>query len=445
MGRAERRRRSLGSRLMLATLGFCLLFTMAAVTVRTWSAWRTNKAAMDQDLALMGRMYEGALTKASWDLDREQLSTYAEILSQAPSVGEVSISVRLPVGPPLIYEKRRPGWTQSSVVPVHRTVLTYEPFPGKSERVGELRLAGDDARLWSMLRDELLSIVVTQTLQSLLLASLVMALFHRLVTVHVRRIARHLAQLTPLTLGRTLVLDRPERNDDELGLLVTGVNQLQNNLSDYLERQQRFEHELAAHRDRLSELVLERTAELEAVNQQLEALSRTDALTGLANRRSFDQVKQAEFLRARRNIQPLTLLLCDIDHFKRYNDTYGHGEGDICLRAVADVLMTVVQRTGDMVARIGGEEFAVMLPGSDTEAGLAVAERLRAALAALAIPHASSDVSPFVTLSLGLATLDVDGDTDFEALFRRADKALYRAKHEGRDRVLPAAPAKESP
>jgi len=434
------RRRSLGARLMLATLGFCLLFTVAAAAVQTWSAWRANKAAMEADLALIDRMYAGALAKANWDLDREQIATYAQILSQAPSVGQVRITVRLPVGPPLVFEQVRPGWVQSSVAPVHRSDLRYEPFPGRTEVVGQLRLAGDEAKLWRQLREELAGIFVTQALQSLLLASLVMALFHRLVTVHVRRIARHLERLSPQTLGEPLRLARAERDDDELGLLVTGVNQLQDKLSGHLERQQRFEHELAAHRDRLSELVLERTAELEAVNHRLEQLSRTDALTGLANRRSFDQVKQAEFLRARRNRQPLALLLCDIDYFKRFNDTYGHGEGDACLRAVAEVLRAVVQRGGDLVARIGGEEFAILLPGSGLEAGLAVAARVRAGMAERAIAHAGSEVTPFVTLSMGLALLDEEHDPHFEALFRRADQALYRAKHEGRDRVVAAPP-----
>lgn len=424
---------------MLATLAFCLLFTMAAAAVRTWSAWQAGVRSMEAELSMMERMYEGALSKASWDLDRDQVETYAEILSQVPAVGQVRITLRLPVGPPMVFEHTRPGWTASSVAPKHQAALTYEPFPGRIEQVGELQLSGDEALLWQQLRDELLGIFVAQAVQSLLLASLVMALFHRLVTVHVRRIARHLAQLTPLTLARPLVLDRPERNGDELALLVTGVNQLQSNLSDYLERQQRFEHELAAHRDRLSELVLERTAELQAVNQRLEALSRTDALTGLANRRSFDQVKLAEFQRARRGNQPLTLLLCDIDYFKRYNDSYGHAEGDNCLRKVAGALATVVQRSGDLAARIGGEEFAILLPGSDTATGLALAERLREEMRQLAIPHKTSDVSLHVTLSLGLATLEPASDADFEALFRRADQALYRAKNEGRDRVLSAS------
>ncbi|QHI98948.1 diguanylate cyclase [Xylophilus rhododendri] len=432
------RRQSLGMRLMLATLGFCLVFTLCAAAYQTWSAWRAGKAAMDADLALMERMYGSALAKASWDLDRDQIATYAEILSQAPWVGRVDISVRLPVGPPLEYQRVRPGWTPSSVTPVHRSQLRYEPFTGRTEAVGELRLFGDEARLWRQLREALLGIVVRQALQSLLLASLVMALFHRLVTVHVRRIARHLAQLTPLNLGKPLTIERASRRDDELELLVTGVNQLQNNLSDYLERQQRFEQELAAHRDRLSELVQERTAELETLNRQLEQLSRTDSLTGLANRRSFDQVKLAEFQRARRGGQPLTLVLCDIDYFKRYNDTYGHAGGDACLQAVAAAVQGVAQRGADLVARIGGEEFAILLPGSDGATGLAVAERVREAMAALAIPHAASEVSAYVTLSLGLATLQTDIDANFETLFRRADQALYQAKQDGRDRVRAA-------
>jgi diguanylate cyclase (GGDEF)-like protein len=432
---------SLASRLVLATLGFCLVFTMGAVAVRTWSAWRASVSAMASDLAMIERMYQGALAKANWDLDREQVRTYTDILSQAPSVGRVTITLRLPIGPPLVFDRARPGWRPSALAPVRHLPLVYEPFPGGTEPVGELVLAGDERMLWDQLRGELLAIVVAQALQSLLLASLVMLLFNRLVTVHVRRIAHHLAQINPLNLDQRLTLERPSLREDELELLVMGVNELQSNLSDYLQRQQRYEHELAEHRDRLSELVQERTTELEAANLQLETLSRTDALTGLGNRRSFDEVKHMEFLRSRRGGQPLALLLCDIDHFKRFNDTYGHGQGDDCLCRVAKALRQTLQRPGDVVTRIGGEEFAVLLPDTGPEAALGIAQRLRQAVSDLDIAHAGSDTAPHVTLSIGVACLDPAADTTFETLFHRADQALYRAKHDGRNRVAPAREA----
>ncbi len=431
---------SLASRLVLATLGFCLVFTLGAVAVRTWSAWRASVTTMASDLAMMESMYKGALAKANWDLDRDQVRTYADILAQAPSVGRVTITLRLPVGPPLVFERARPGWRPSALAPVRHLPLTYEPFPGGSEGVGELTLTGDERLLWDQLRGELLTIVVAQGMQSLLLATLVMLLFNRLVTVHVRRIAHHLAQLTPLNLDRRLELERPVAREDELELLVQGVNALQNNLSDYLERQQRYEDELAEHRDRLTGLVQERTTELEAANEQLRTLSRTDALTGLGNRRAFDEVKQREFLRARRGNAPLALLLCDIDHFKRFNDTYGHSQGDDCLARVAKALRQTLLRPGDVVTRIGGEEFAVLLPETGATAALGIAERLRQATIELDIPHAGSDTAGHVTLSIGAACLDPVADTEFESLFHRADQALYRAKHAGRNQVATDVP-----
>ncbi|WP_295856863.1 diguanylate cyclase [uncultured Xylophilus sp.] len=429
------RTRSLATRLTLATLAFCLLFTAVTVAVRTVWAWHHNIAEMAAELSVIARMYEGPLAKVIWDLDRDQVSTYAASLVESPAVGRATISVRMPAGPPLLYPHARPGWAPSGHAPSHRIALTYEPYAGGAETVGELVLEGDERTLWQTLRAEWGAIVLTQAVQSLLLASLVMLLFSRLVTVHVRRIAHHLAEIGPTRLDRTLRLDRRQASRDELTLLVDGINDLQDKLSGHLQRQHRYEQELAGHRDRLRAMVQERTTELEAANRQLEALSRTDPLTGLANRRQFDEAKQLEFQRARRSGRPLSLLLCDVDHFKRYNDLYGHHGGDATLQAVADALRNSARRSGDLVARIGGEEFAVLLPDTPPETARDLAERLRRAVAELGIEHQGADTTGRVTVSIGTASLDPRADADFDALFHRADQALYRAKRAGRDQV----------
>ncbi len=190
---------------------------------------------------------------------------------------------------------------------------------------------------------------------------------------------------------------------------------------------------MAAHRDRLAELVEERTAELRAANVLLEELSRSDPLTGLANRRHFDEVKETEFRRALRQGQPLAVLMCDVDFFKRYNDLYGHAQGDQCLRLVADTLKSVFARAGEVVARLGGEEFVVLLPGVDAAAARRAAARLQQRLSERELLHEDSDVSPYVTLSIGLATLEPDSMDQFDQLLRRADEALYRGKTHGRN------------
>ena len=262
-----------------------------------------------------------------------------------------------------------------------------------------------------------------------------MWLFNSLVTVHVRVIARHLEELTPATLGRALRLNRRPRGGDELALLEAGVNDLQHKLSTYLERQKQDERDLAAHRDRLAELVDEQTAELRAANRRLEELSRVDPLTGLANRRHFDETKDVEFRRAQRMGQPLSVLMCDVDFFKRYNDAYGHAQGDRCLQQVAEALRDNFARAGEIVARMGGEEFAVLLPGMNIHFARVAAERLRQRMALLALPHRDSPVAPVLTLSIGLAEYDPATMDQFDQLLHQADQALYRAKSQGRDRI----------
>ncbi|SHN34226.1 diguanylate cyclase domain-containing protein [Rhizobacter sp. OV335] len=426
---------SLGRQLVLATLVFGIVFTGAAVAVRTWSAWQANLAAMTAELTLIDQVFQRTLSKAIWEMDRDALQTHVNGVAQVSPVGRVELRLLQNGRTTELMAQRREGAQPSQRAPVLHRQLNYEPYPGASEVVGELTLEGDERVLWERLRGELAGIVLTQLIQSLLLAGLVMWVFNRTVTVHVRRMARHLGALTPQTLDHRLRLERAPGRRDELSLLESGVNQLQGNLSDYLERQRRDERDLAAHRDRLAELVDEQTAELRAANAQLEELSRSDPLTGLANRRHFDEVKDVEFRRAQRLNQPLSVLLCDVDFFKRYNDTYGHALGDDCLRLIAQTLRETFGRAGELAARIGGEEFAVLLPAVDAEQAHAAAERLREALAGRDIPHSASQVAPRVTLSIGVAQFDPETMDRFDALLHRADQALYRAKRQGRDRV----------
>jgi two-component system chemotaxis family response regulator WspR len=180
--------------------------------------------------------------------------------------------------------------------------------------------------------------------------------------------------------------------------------------------------------------------ELEASNAELARLSMQDALTGLANRRRFDQALDSEFRRAERERTSLSLLLGDVDFFKKYNDTYGHQCGDDCLRRVAAALAAAVRRPADLAARYGGEEFAIILPGTPVEGARIVAEAARAGVAGLQMPHASSTVSGFVTMSLGIATSEPDAPLEPAKLIERADAALYVAKRDGRNRWAEAEP-----
>lgn len=170
-------------------------------------------------------------------------------------------------------------------------------------------------------------------------------------------------------------------------------------------------------------------------NQDLQALALTDSLTGLANRRQFDRYFDAEWQRLARERQPLTLILCDIDYFKRYNDFYGHPMGDICLTKVSEVLTSCIRRPADLVARYGGEEFAVVLPNTGTEGGHNVAHAIQRQLKQVAVPHATSDVDDNVTLTMGIATVIPKHQLASQDLLQAADLALYHAKQQGRDRI----------
>lgn len=170
------------------------------------------------------------------------------------------------------------------------------------------------------------------------------------------------------------------------------------------------------------------------VNKQLERLATYDQLTGLANRHHFDESLDEQFKLAQRNKSPLSLIICDIDFFKVYNDTYGHQQGDDCLARVAKAVAEGLDRPTDKACRYGGEEFTIILPDTDLQGGLQVAENLRRAVFDKNIKHEGSKAAASVTLSLGLSTYTGQFKTP-EELLKSADGALYRAKDNGRNRV----------
>jgi diguanylate cyclase (GGDEF)-like protein len=168
---------------------------------------------------------------------------------------------------------------------------------------------------------------------------------------------------------------------------------------------------------------------LESVNVELQRLVTIDGLTQVANRRGFEEYFNQEWQRMKREQQPLSLILCDVDFFKLYNDTYGHRVGDRCLQEIAQAIKDVIKRPG-------GEEFAVILPNTHTEGVTHVANRICHTVRILAIPHQNSQVSPHVTISAGFTTEIPQPDSDLEEMIAAADRALYQAKAAGRDRFV---------
>lgn len=221
-----------------------------------------------------------------------------------------------------------------------------------------------------------------------------------------------------------------EKLADDLAQERAAVIDLNRDLESDLERRQLIEIDLR-----------EQKARAEALADELEKLSSLDGLTGIANRRRFDQTLEREWKRAARNNQPLALIMCDIDYFKEYNDLYGHQSGDACLRQLAKLLETSMRRGGDLAARYGGEEFAILLPDTTSANALKLAENLRQNLLQLGLPHEGSRIAPVLTASFGVAALIPQHDSSPDALVSAADRALYVGKDKGRNRVEAASSA----
>lgn len=194
-----------------------------------------------------------------------------------------------------------------------------------------------------------------------------------------------------------------------------------------------------AQRKRQETKLLEITRELRRANSKLAKMSAVDGLTGLFNRRYFDQVFEKEFQRATRSGRPLSLIMVDIDSFKRFNDIKGHQAGDDCLRRIAREFKSIINRPPDLIARYGGEEFALIIPETCEVGALQIADTLRRHVAALNIEHPDSPASDSVTISLGVATITPTRHCSPFDFLASADKALYRSKRTGRNRVTHAS------
>ena len=247
------------------------------------------------------------------------------------------------------------------------------------------------------------------------------------------------------TLGAVpvIVLSTKEEAKLKAHAFAVGAHDYLVKLPDQLELVARIRHHSAGYisglqRDAALRSLRASREELTHANEELRRLAALDGLTGIANRRRFDEAAHVEWQRGRRQRTPLALLLCDVDHFKLYNDHLGHPAGDLCLKKMAAVLTGQLKRPADLTARYGGEEFTLLLPNTDLAGALRVGEACRAGLEQLALPHPGAPRG-VVTMSMGVACIVPGEDDTLEDLIAQADAALYEAKREGRNRVSPAA------
>jgi len=237
-----------------------------------------------------------------------------------------------------------------------------------------------------------------------------------------------------------IILSTKEESTFKSEAFTLGANDYLVKLPDKIELIARIRYHSQAYinqlqKDEAYRALEESRAQLAEANLTLQKLSSIDVLTGIANRRSFDDVLKKEWYRTMRADKPISLLMIDIDFFKLYNDHYGHQGGDDCLKKVVKGLQENLHRETDFLARYGGEEFSVILPETELNGAIKVAEEMRQAIKARRIEHAKSKIDKFVSISIGVATLTPHQGMDPESLITAADQALYQAKEEGRDRV----------
>lgn len=277
----------------------------------------------------------------------------------------------------------------------------------------QIQLDGDLSQRQSFFLQWAIHVVGATFLVILLIGSTI----RRTIVAPVAQLVKHAEQVSA---GNYSVRSEIQSHN-ELAALATGFNEM----SAAIERD-------IAERERTEAALLQATRELEE-------LAHLDGLTNIPNRRYFDAKLENEWRRAQRARKPLAVLMVDIDFFKGYNDYYGHGAGDECLKKVAAALVQTLVRPADLIARYGGEEFIAILPDigihADTGGARLVAERLRSRIEALALPHARSLVGPHVTVSIGCACVLPSLDDSPSILLEAADQMLYRAKTQGRNRV----------
>ncbi|MDT9002036.1 GGDEF domain-containing protein [Paucibacter sp. APW11] len=314
-------------------------------------------------------------------------------------------------------------------------------LPGSAESLGEVQVVAAPSNWRTLLaQDHVLEAALQHLGLVLMLAFAAALLLDRLLLRHLRRMTEDLERFDPSQPPSQLSWTDSDRAPLELQQVNRAFNHVQQSVDAQLQREQARVAALNAEVARQSEQLRAAELALEAKKRELAVLSRHDGLTGLANRREFDDALRREFKRAQRQHARLALAVLDLDHLKAYNEVHGHAAGDALLKRFAQLLAERFKRDTDMVARLGGEEFAALLPGFDQASAQGLLETLREEWRALALPHGASPVDQVVTVSIGLAAYSPHQPyLSPQALMQAADEALYIAKHAGRDRLSLAA------
>lgn len=412
---------SLSRQLLKSVLSIYFIITLTVTLVQMGIEYVHTRDTISAELKSTERTFYPALATALWELNSEQLQAITRGVVGLPIISSVRV---VDASHRVLADMSKPGVPRMSIS--HTFRVTYR-YSGMDVHLADVTFVTASDVVFNRVALGYQMIIVSALIKSTALALLFFWVFRRQLGQPLRQLTEALSLVDLDSLARQKV-DFRQRDDNELSRLERAFNRMLTRLDD-----ERHAHEakLLEMNRNLEKLVAERTNELSLANSYLEQLVRTDALTGAANRRHFVERICTEIQRVRRTKAPLSLLMLDLDHFKRINDRYGHGVGDEVLLNFADVVSSVL-RAGDLFARLGGEEFAVLLPDAPLEGAAEVAERILEATKEQALRCNGAQIHYGV--SIGAACFRPE-DNSYEALLKRADEALYQAKRAGRGRI----------
>jgi diguanylate cyclase (GGDEF)-like protein len=395
--------RSLASTLIRRTIVVAAIVAMLAALVQGFLTVREEGEAFDRALRNIAQSNVPMLSVSLWDIEPVAVKRQLRAIATQPEIAYVRLTESTGHAFEDGNRNRATGETPR--------VLDI-PYPdGRKGVIGTLEVTPNRGALYGHVTSHVLMVVLGYGLLAAVLCGLIGIVLRLELEKPMRELTRFTSELSPDALTRPLVLSRrPHPWHDEIDLLAQGFRTLQDGIQ--------------SHVSNLDAQVKQRTAELEGALDEIRALTIIDPLTGCYNRRYLDERLREEVLRSQRSLRPVALVVVDIDHFKRINDTMGHAAGDSVLKGMAEILLAEMRAQIDWVARLGGEEFVILLPDTPLEAAGRVAERLRLAVAATTFPFDGREIH--VTASFGVAAR-VDSDTA-ASLLGRADANLYRAK-----------------
>lgn len=462
---------SLAVHLLRIIFGSYFLVTLIVTCLQLAAEYEHTQSGVDNELRAMDQTFGASLASSTWRFQGDVQKATLRGISNLPVVTGVKIEdpqgkLVMALGNIIDHDGRQihvePEGARSAVKPgffnattSHRFPILYRDEHGVTHDIGSWTVYSSRHVVIGKVAYGFTLILINSVIKTLVLWFIFLYVFNRWLGQPMTRLAgfvrgQDLNQPDQPNMPQRIHLAGRTRH--ELHFLADAINAMLSNLRKQSRQNRALYEQLEQEKESLRALnkslelrIAERTRDLAQANERLRSLSLTDGLTGIANRRSFDETLDLEWRRSLRHAKPLTVAFIDVDWFKPYNDHYGHVAGDAVLRQVAQTLQDTIGRAGETVARYGGEEFAVILAETDSLHGQQILQRMCDAIHALNLPHAGSALGR-ITISAGVAScVPAHPEARLESLLQAADRALYQAKTEGRNRVSLAAALPSSP